>query len=101
GDKTPYIFHPIRNNSHKTLEKPLSTSYIFELIKKMTSEVIPNKKFSPHSLRKTFIELALNNGDNFISICNATGHSTVEMIKYYDTRDKLKNNSIHSLSKLL
>jgi len=101
--KTPvsYVFHPIRNNSHKTLLKPLSTSYIFYLIKTIGGELIPDKKITPHSLRKTFIELALNNGDDFISICNATGHSTVEMIKYYDTRDSLKNNSVHSMSKLI
>lgn len=101
SDKTPYVFHPVRNNSHKTTEKPLSTSYIFELVKKLAFKVVPEKNITPHSLRKTFIELALNNGDDLISICNATGHSTIEMIKYYDTRDSLKNNSIHSLSKLL
>ena len=34
--------------------------------------------------------MALNNQDDFISIINATGHSTVEMVKYYVTRDSLK-----------
>jgi len=101
GDSIPYIFHPIQNNSHKNIRKPLSTDYIFKIIKNITIKVVPSKKITPHSLRKTFIELALNNGDDLISIANATGHSTIEMIKYYDTRNKLKNNSIHSLSKLL
>lgn len=64
-------------------------------------EVIPTKKITPHSLRKTFIELALDNGDDLISIANATGHSTVEMIKYYDTRDRLKNNAVNSLAGLI
>ena len=96
-----YVFHPVRNNSHKTLLKPLSSSYIFDLIKTIGTKLVPNKKITPHSLRKTFIELALDNGDDFISICNATGHSAVEMIKYYDTRNSLNNNSVHSMSKLI
>jgi len=74
-----YVFHPVRNNSHKTLLKPLSTSYIFDLIKTIGIKLVPNKKITSHSLRKTFIELALDNGDDFISICNATGHSTIRM----------------------
>lgn len=37
-----------------------------------------------------FIELALDNGVDLISICNATEHSSIEMVKYYDGRDKLK-----------
>ena len=45
--------------------------------------------------------MALNNQEDFISILNATGHSTVEMIKYYDTRDTLKNNAVHGMAKLI
>lgn len=58
--------------------------------------VVPTKKLTPHSLRKTFIELALDNGDDLIAICNATGHESVEMV-----RDRLKNNAINSLSGLI
>lgn len=101
GETIPYIFHPTRNNSHKTISKPLSTSYIFSVVINLAKQVHPEKKITPHSLRKTFIELALDNGEDLISICNATGHSTVEMVKYYDTRDRLKNNAIHSLSGLI
>jgi hypothetical protein len=50
--------------------------------------------------RKSFIEMALNNQEDFISIINATGHATVEMVKYYDTRDTL-NNAVHEMSKLI
>ena len=67
----------------------------------MAFAVVPDKKISPHSLRKTFIELALDNGDDLISICNATGHGSVEMVKYYDTRSRLKNNAVNSLGGLI
>ena len=85
-----YIFCPIRNNSTKTLNKPLNTSYIYQIVKKSVSKVADGKKATPHSFRKSFIEMALNNQEDFISIINATGHSTVEMVKYYVSRDSLK-----------
>jgi integrase/recombinase XerC len=101
GDSCPYVFHPVRNNSTKELNKPIGSEYIFEMVQKMASQVVPNKKITPHSFRKTFIELALNNKEDFISIINATGHATVEMVKYYDTRDTLKNNAIHSIANII
>ena len=97
----PYIFQPARNNRTKELNKPIRTEYIFEMVKKLAVQVVPEKNITPHSLRKTFIELALNNKEDFISIINATGHSTVEMINYYDTRSALKNNAIHGIARLV
>ena len=67
----------------------------------MAFEIVQEIKITPHSLRKTFIELALDNGDNLISIANATVHNSIDMISYYDTRDKLKNNAINSLAGLI
>lgn len=96
-----YIFSPVRNNATKSLNKPLNTSYIYNLVQRIVSKVVQGKKATPHSFRKTFIEMALNNQEDFISIINATGHSTVEMVKYYDTRDTLKNNAVHSIGKLI
>lgn len=96
-----YIFAPVRNNATKRLNKPLNTSYIYTLVKKVVFKVANGKLATPHSFRKAFIEMALNNHEDFISIINATGHSTVEMVKYYDTRDTLKNNAIHGMGKLI
>ena len=96
-----YIFAPVRNNATKRLNKPLNTSYIYTLVKKTVAKVANAKVATPHSFRKSFIEMALNNQEDFISIINATGHSTVEMVKYYDTRDTLKNNAVHAMSKLI
>lgn len=99
--KSEYIFSPVRNNSTKSLNKPLNTTYIYKLVKNTVFQVANEKYATPHSFRKSFIEMALNNQEDFISIINATGHATVEMVKYYDTRDTLKNNAVHSMSKLI
>jgi len=96
-----YIFAPVRNNATKSLNKPLNTAYIYSLVKRVVAQVTNGKDATPHSFRKSFIEMALNNQEDFISIINATGHSTVEMVKYYDTRDTLKNNAVHGMAKLI
>lgn len=100
-DDIQYIFHPVRNNANGKLNKPLNTSYIYEFVAKLVIKRFPGRRITPHSFRKSFIELTLNNNEDFISIINATGHSTVEMVKYYDTRDRLKNNAIHGMSGLI
>jgi integrase/recombinase XerC len=96
-----YVFSPVRNNATKRLNKPLNSSYVYKLVKLVVAKVANGKNATPHSFRKSFIEMALNNQEDFISILNATGHSTVEMIKYYDTRDTLKNNAVHGMGKLI
>jgi integrase/recombinase XerD len=92
-----YIFSPIKNNSTGDLTKPISADYVFELIKKLAAVCWIDKKITPHSLRKTFIELALDSKEDYINIANATGHSTLEMIKYYDTRSKLEKNAVNNM----
>lgn len=96
--KSDYIFSTIQNNSQKILNKPLSSQYIFNLVTKVCHKLWINKRITPHSFRKTFIELSLNKNENYNNISNATWHKTAQMIKYYDNRDKLKNNSINQFS---
>ena len=91
----------MRNNTTGKLDKPLNTSYIYQLVTKTVFKFTYGKRATPHSFRKSFIEMALNNNEDFISIINATGHATVEMVKYYDTRDTLKNNAVHGMAKLV
>ena len=93
-----YIFAPVRNNATKNLNKPIDTPYIYNLVKKVVAKVVDGKRATPHSFRKSFIEMALDNNEDFILIINATGHSIVEMVKYYDT---LKNNAVHGMAKLI
>ncbi len=96
--KTDYVFHPVVNNRTQELKKPVSTDLVFKIVKKVVNQILPDKNVTPHSFRKTFIEFALNNKQDFISIINATGHTNIEMVRYYDTRDKLRNNAINNMS---
>jgi integrase len=96
-----YIFRPTTNNTTKDLNKPLTTSYIFQLIEKITKEVVPDKKITPHSFRKTFIELSIANKEDFVAICNATGHTNINMLGYYCASDRLKHNAVHGMARIL
>jgi integrase len=50
-----YVFSPARNNSTKSLNKLLNTSYIYQLVQRAVSKVANGKRAAPHSFRKTFI----------------------------------------------
>jgi len=67
-----------------------------EITQKICNKLQIEKKITPHSFRKTFIELSLNKNENYNNIMNATGHKTSQMIRYYDYRDKVQNNAINS-----
>lgn len=95
GVDSSYIFNPSRNNVTKDISKPLSSTQINRIVETIVQEVIPEKHITPHSFRKTFIELALSNNVSLVDIMNGTGHSSVEMVKYYDSRSKLDNNAIN------
>lgn len=96
-----YIFRPTRNNTTKDLNKPLTTSYIYQLIEKVAKEIVPDKKITPHSFRKTFIELSIANKEDFVAICNATGHTNINMLGYYCASDRLKHNAIHGMARMI
>lgn len=93
-----YMFQSLyeRYNNKKN---HISSNYLYDVVKRYCKKLNICKNITPHSLRKTFIELALNNNENFINICNATGHSNVDLIRYYDTRSSIENNAIHSVMK--
>jgi len=93
---SPYIFTPFSNSFNSDFSKPISTDYIMEITQKICNKLQIEKKITPHSFRKTFIELSLNKNENYNNIMNATGHKTSQMIRYYDYRDKVKNNAINS-----
>jgi integrase len=96
-----YIFRPVRNRATGDLDKPLTTDAVFDVIRLTTLALFPEKNITPHSLRKTFIELALAEGEDFHAIMNATGLARMEMVRYYDGRDQVENNAIRGISKLL
>jgi integrase len=96
---SPYIFSPLRNNSTGDRNKPISPSYIFNIVKKvsnhlqMEGDIRLDRKITPHSFRTTFVKLALDSGKTDIEIMNTTWHSTSQMVKYYDSRSALEVNA--------
>jgi len=78
-----YIFTSFVNSYPDNLNKPISSDYIMEITQNMCNKLSIDKKITPHSFRKSFIEISLNKNE------------TSQMIRYYDFRDKVKNNAIH------
>lgn len=92
--KSPFIFRPFKNNVTKTLEKPLSTEGIRQIVKKIGDEFFPDRHIVPHSFRATFICLARESKIDDKSILNSTGQSDSRMLNYYDVRSKLIANAV-------
>jgi len=94
-----YIFSPLKNPTTENFAKPISGSYLFQLIQKITKKlqlegkIDHEKKITPHSFRTTFVKLALERKQTDIEIMNATGHSTSAMVKYYDSRSPVEANA--------
>ena len=79
-----YIFTPFVNSHSDNLNKPISADYIMEITQSICNKLQIEKKITPHSFRKSFIELSLNKNENYNNIMNTTGHKTSQMIRYYD-----------------
>jgi len=95
-EASEFIFTNLRNQS-----APLTPSTAYNIVCQVIEMIIPDKNLSPHSFRKAFIEQALNRNNDLISIMNASGHGSIEMVKYYDTRDELRINAIHDMGDLM
>jgi len=104
---SPYIFSPLRNNSTWDTTKPISGTYIFNLVKKVVmklqiaGKIEDEKNITPHSFRTTFVKMALDSGKTDIEIMNTTWHSTSQMVKYYDSRSPLEVNAASVVDELL
>ena len=55
-----YVFSPVRNTVTGNLNKPINTNYIYDLVTKTVFLVTKGGRATPHSFRKSFIEIALN-----------------------------------------
>jgi integrase/recombinase XerD len=57
------------------------------------------KRITPHSLRHTFVTMALDAGQAERDIAISTGHSDTRMVAYYDRgRDNISRNSTHAVA---
>ena len=95
GKPYSFIFHPVKNNRTKTLQKPLSTNAILDIVTDVAEQLCPGRGITPHSFRSSFVSLARQYGLDDKMIMNATGHSSSDMINYYDVRKKLEANAIN------
>ena len=102
GYESDYIFSPLKNPT----AKPITGSYLFQLIQKIARQlqlegkIDPEKQITPHSFRTTFVKLALERKQTDIEIMNATGHSTSAMVKYYDSRSSIDVNAARAMDDL-
>lgn len=94
--KSAFIFSPFQNRTTNKYDKPLTTSYLYQIVKKVALKLWLEANH-PHTFRTTFVKMALNKGLSDIEIMNSTGHSGSAMIKYYDTRSKSSINAINKL----
>lgn len=57
------------------------------------------KRITPHSLRHTFVTMALDAGVAERDIIDSTGHSTSKMVQYYDrNRGAIERNATHAVA---
>ncbi len=57
------------------------------------------KRITPHSLRHTFVTMALDAGQAERDIAISTGHCDTRMVAYYDRgRENISRNSTHAVS---
>ena len=61
-----------------------------EITQKICNKLQIEKNITPHSFRKTFIELSLNKNENYNNITNAIGHKTSQMIRFMIIGIRLK-----------
>ena len=101
GKQSRYVFHPVQNNRCGELDKPISTEYIYKMIKRITQQIVPHKNLSPHSFRTTFATLGQKWNAEIKAIQHGMGHSRAEMVFYYHWREELEMNFIHTLGGFL
>lgn len=92
-----FVFHDLRSKR----DQPITGTAVYLIVKNLIRGIFPDSKLTPHSFRKGFIEQALNRKNDLVSIVNATGHASIEMVKYYDTRDARENNAIHDVGEMV
>lgn len=106
GYMSIYIFSPLKNPSTGDHAKPITGSYLFQLIQKLAKQlqlegkIDPDKQITPHSFRTTFVKLALDRKQTDIEIMNATGHGSSDMVKYYDSRSPVEVNAARAMDDL-
>jgi integrase len=95
-----YVFRALQagRGSKAGEERPLTALRVFQVVRDSVARALPGKRVTPQGLRKTFIELALKEGESPDAIINATGHAGPEMLRYYGGGKRLRENAIHRVA---
>ena len=79
--------------------KRLSAGSSRRTLKRLTRKCGINKRIHPHSLRHTFITMALDAGVSERDIIDSTGHEDSRMLRYYDrNRGAIERNATHAVA---
>lgn len=80
-------------------EIPMDRRGVDRVVKRLAKKAGIDKRISPHSLRHTFITLALDAGVSVRNVRNSVGHADDRMVAYYDrNRESLTLNATHMVS---
>lgn len=68
-------------------------------VRRLAAQCGIGKRLSPHSLRHTFVTMALDAGVPERDIIDSTGHSSSKMIQFYDrNRGAIERNATHAVA---
>ena len=98
------IYRIISLQASKTIEPTAPDLLItgsYKNSKKKSKQYLERNYICNHSLRKSFIELANKRGLSPVYVAKSTGHSTIQMIKYYDTTEELADNASDDIGDFL
>lgn len=73
--------------------KKVQKDYIWRQLVSVAKKASIEKKLTPHTLRATSITLYRSFGFSLDEMIDITGHSSIEMVRYYDKSDLIKNPS--------
>jgi hypothetical protein len=79
-----YVFRALHPGpgSKDGQERPLTATRVFQVVRDIVAPVLKGKRVTPQGLLKTFIELALKEGESADAIINATGHAGPKILRY-------------------
>ena len=99
GRHFDFIFHPVKNNTTNTFNKPISCSYVYWLTGEVGKKALGRNDIIPHSFRASFITMARENRQDDKEIMRATGITRSRTLNYYDLRERLEANAINFFGK--
>jgi len=98
---SPFLIRPAKNNRTGILDQPMSGDALYKIVTKLLIQMVPDKNITPHSFRTTFVRLGLEAGEDMSQLRQITGHTSTNMIGYYDTRELHENTCVKRTDRLI